>query len=313
MNFGELLKQAKDKSLSAFSQAAKVTQVATDAVSSGLGYAKEKLGATWLFGSTEQSDNFVEQFDEKHYFLVPFHLAECKYTLYSMRCLPKGTPPINDLPKRRVFHLPNDNAKATVEHLLTAQVRGQVETEKIKANAFGTHLVDLANEIDRIDSKMFNGVLLIGGLVALANPVTAAVLTAQAMVPSIGLLLSRYGLKFVGETANDQAVKKEIARAEAEVLKEFKAADTTSVQNPMLAQLDLALNTDVFEYDPMLDMQFDELSSTQNTRYRDLTRTVIVNSYSDILADKKSWKTASLGPEDIRWLEMLASTEHESR
>ncbi|MFK7820646.1 MAG: hypothetical protein AB8G99_18140 [Planctomycetaceae bacterium] len=305
MNFGELLNKAKDKSLSAFSHAAKVTQVATDAVSSGFGYAKEKIGGTWLFGSTEESNSFVEQFDEKHYFLVPYHLSECQYTLYSLRCLPKRVPPINDLPKRRLFHLPNENAKATVEHLLAMQARQQVETTQIKADAFGTKLVDLANEIDRIDSKMFNGVLLIGGLVVLANPVTAAVLTAQAMIPSVGLLLSRYGLKYVGESSNNRAVQKEIAKAESNVLKEFRAASTKSLQNPMLAQLDRALSTDVFEYDPMLDTKFDELTETEANRYRDLTRKVIVNTYGDLIDDKRSWAKADLGPEDIRWLKML--------
>ena len=310
MKFGELLRQAKDKSLAAFSQAADLTQAASEAVSSGLGYAREKLGATWLFGSTEQSDKFVEQFDEKHYFVVPYRLAESQYTLYSMRCLPTGVPPINDLPKRRVFHLPNENATATLEHLLVADARGKVETEEVKAAAFGTRLVSLANEIDVLDKKMFNGVLVVGGLVALANPVTAAVLTAQAMVPSIGLMLSRYGLKYAGETVNDRAVQKEIAKAEQDVLNEFKSANTTSVENPLLAQLDRALNTDVFEYDPMLDTEFDSISDSESNRFRDLTRRVIVNTYADILRDADKTERAGLGPEDLRWLQMLEAVEN---
>ena len=312
MKFGDLLQQAKDKSLLAFSQAAKVTQAATDAVSSGFGYAREKLGATWLFGSTEQSDEFIDQVDEKHYFVVPYRLAESQYTLYSLRCLPTGVPPINDLPKRRVFHLPNEHATAMLEHLLLADARDQVETEQIKANAFGTRLVTLADEIDRLDSKMFNGVLLIGGLVALANPVTAAVLTAKAMVPSVGLLLSRYGLKYAGEAANDRAVEKEVQKAEQNVLKEFRAADTTSIENPMLAQLDRALNTHAFEYDPMLDTEFDTLTDSETARFRDLTRRVIVNTYADILKDSERSELAQLGPEDVRWLQMLEAVEAES-
>lgn len=309
MNFSELIKQAKDKSLAAFSQVAVISKAATEAVSSGFGYAKEKLGNSWLFGSSEESDSFVEQFDEKHYFLVPYRLADCRYTLYSLRCLPTGVPPINDLPKRRVFHLPDANAMATLEHLLTSKARGQVQTEKVTAGAFGTRLVDLANEIDKLDSKMFNGVLLIGGLVALANPVTAAVLTAKAMIPSVGLLLSRYGLKYAGEAANDRAIEKEIRKAEKEVLAEFSGSNTTSVENAMLRQLDHALDTDVFEYDPMLDMQFDQLGDTDATRYADLTRRVIVNTYADLLRDDTNWSAASLGEEDVRWLQMLDSVE----
>ncbi len=305
MNFGELLNQAKDKSLAAFSQAAKVTQAATEAVSSGLGYAREKLGGSWLFGSTEESDSFEERVDEKHYFVVPYRLSNCRYTLYSMRCLPTGVPPINDLPKRRVFHLPDPSALATLEHLMTEQARDRVEATEVTKGTLGTRLVQLADEIDKLDSKMFNGVLLIGGLVALANPVTAAVLTAKAMIPSVGLLLSRYGLKYVGDAANDRAVEKEVRKAEQQVLTEFKEANTTSVHNPMLAQLDKALDTDLYEYDPMLDMQFDELTDTQGARYNKLTQRVIVNTYSLLLDEQNQWEAASLGPEDVRWLQML--------
>lgn len=309
MKFSELIQQAKDKSLAAFSQVAVVSKAATEAVSSGFGYAKQKFGSSWLFGSSEESDSFTEQFDEKHYFVVPYRMADCDYTLYSLRCLPTGVPPINDLPKRRVFHLPDANAVATLEHLLTSQARDQVETEKVTAGSLGTRLVDLANEIDRLDGKMFNGVLLIGGLVALANPVTAAVLTAKAMIPSVGLLLSRYGLKYVGDAANDRAIESEIKKAEQDVLAEFKGSSTTSVENAMLRQLDQALNTDVFEYDPMLDTQFDEIHNTDSTRYNNLTRKVIVNTYADILRDSTKWQAASLGDEDIRWLQMLDAVE----
>ena len=116
-------------------------------------------------------------------------------------------------------------------------------------------------------------------------------------------------MKYAGEAANDRAIEKEIRKAEKEVLAEFSGSNTTSVENAMLRQLDHALDTDVFEYDPMLDMQFDQLGDTDATRYADLTRRVIVNTYADLLRDNTNWSAASLGEEDVRWLQMLDAVE----
>src|SRR5262245_5819860 len=109
MDISKWINQAKDLGFSALSQA-------SEALGAGVGFVKAAVGQTWLYGSTESALSYDHnRVDEKHYFLVPDRRSDVGYSLYAMRCLPDGVPPINDLPKRRYFHLPNEHALPTVE------------------------------------------------------------------------------------------------------------------------------------------------------------------------------------------------------
>lgn len=306
MNFESLLNAARSTASGAFQSAAEVVETATSTFGSGLGYAKHAVASSWLFGSNETLNSVA---DEKHYFLIPYRLAECGYTLYSMRCLPEGVPPVNELPKKRVFHLPNEHASKMVEQMLLDEAAATVaarESEKQEKSS----LIDLADRIDKLDQKAFNGALLIGGLVALANPVAGGMLAAKAMIPSIGLLLTKYGLKQAGETLDERNLAGKIKRAEKGVLTEFHGTSTAQVVDPLLAQLDKALNTDAFEYDPLVDEPLeDEDEAVEDRGARLLTMRAIVNTYQELLSDQRLHSAAGLGPEDIRWLQYLATIQ----
>ncbi len=300
MDVTKLLKQATGMGWAGLTKA-------SEALGAGFGFIRQSLGATWLFASTETSSAYDEQLDEKHYFLVPYRLSEVGYSLYSMRCLPEGVPPINDLPKRRIFHLPSEHAKATVEHLLLEQAREAIPDADVDSTTLGNRLIGLADQIDQLDDKVFGGVLLIGGLVALVNPVAGAAVAAKALIPSFGMLLSKYGLKYAGESANDKKMEKQVRAAEKEVLRQFRGSDTSSLVSPLLGQLDHALNTTEFEYDPLLDGELNDAAFGEydQQRFSQLTCRAVANVYEDVLKDKKKWQPAQLGPEDVRWLKLL--------
>jgi len=308
MQITDWLKQATDLGWSAFTQATKT-------IGAGYGFVRESVGGLWLFGSTESSDSYDDQHvDEKHYFLIPFRASEMDCTLYSMRCLPTGVPPVNDLPKRRIFHLPSEHAGQAVEQLLKQQARDSLETAPADEKAVGSRLIGLADQVDRLDDKVFNGVLLIGGLVALINPLVGAGIAAKALLPSLGILLSKFGLKYAGESLNSWTLEKKIRSAEKDVLQQFRGADTESLINPLLVQLDRALETSEMQFDPLLDVDFEQADYGQRDQRRmiQLSCRAITNVYQDILADSSKWEAAQLGPEDIRWLELMqtmASTE----
>ena len=198
---------------------------------------------------------------------------------------------------------------ATVEHLLLAEARIAAEREQSEKGPVGDRLQDLADQIDKLDDRMFGGVLLIGGLVALINPVAGAAVAVKALVPSIGMLLSKYGLKYAGDTASAAELSVKIKSAEKEVLKQFRGSETSSIMNPLLGQLDLALGTSEFEFDPLLEFEPATVDFGEEDRERmlSLTYQAITNSYAAILSDKRSWTTAKLGPEDIRWLQLIAN------
>ncbi len=301
MDISKWIGQAKDLGYSALA-------MASGAVGAGLGYVKTAIGSAWLFGSTETSSSYDhDRFDEKHYFLIPDRLSEVGYSLYVMRCLPEAVPPINDLPKRRLFHLPNENALPTLEHILISDARKVAERESTTAHSFGARLHDIADQIDRLDGRMFQGVLLIGGLVALINPIAGAAVAAKALVPSIGLLLSKYGLQYVGDTTNARELGNRIRAAEKEVLQQFHDSGTDSIVNPLLCQLDRALETTDEAYDPILEFQVEELHFGERGKNRmlHLTCRAISNAYKELLSDPSAWERARLGPEDIRYLKMI--------
>lgn len=297
MDIHSLLNSAKSTASSFYSSASELVEATTNSLGSGLGYARQSLSSSWLFGSSEVVGT---EFDEKHYFLIPFRISEKGYSLYSMRCLPEGVPPINELPKKRLFHLPNEHAAQMVEILLRDEAADSARRNATDSPAAG-RLADLADQIDKLDQTAFNGALLIGGLVALANPVAGGILAAKAMVPSIGLLLTKYGLKQVGETVDQRALASQIKAAEKKVLAEFHGKQALQVVQPLLAELDKAINTSVHEYDPLLEGNaIDSADKVQSLAIKAIT-----NTYQETLNNPKSWDAAGLGAEDIRWLKML--------
>ena len=205
------------------------------------------------------------------------------------------------------LHLPNEHATATVEHIIAADARQKAETASPCSTAIGSRLNELADQIDRLDGKVFNGVLLIGGLVALINPLAGAAVAMKALIPSMGLILSKYGLKYAGDTATGMQTASRIKKAENDVLRQFRDANTSSLVNPLLSQLDRALETNESEYDPILTFDSNEISFGDQDRDRLLTLTyqAIANTYDDMIDAPDLWDSAQLGPEDIRFLKLI--------
>lgn len=69
----------------------------------------EKVEGLPFYASLQHIETETVQYDEKHYFVIPFYLSEHGFSLHTMRVLPNDVPEVNDLPKRRVFHFPNEH------------------------------------------------------------------------------------------------------------------------------------------------------------------------------------------------------------
>lgn len=219
----------------------------TGTFETGAGVLQGSLGGIPFFGATATSQFYDHtKFDEKHYFLIPDSASDDGYSLYVMRSLPAGVPPINDLEKRRLLHLPSDGALPMLEHIVVKDARYQASVEAVSNNFVTSNLNSLIDEIDKVDGKVFNGVLLLGGLIALANPLAGAAVALKAAVPSIGLTVSKYGLKAVSETATNMDVAQQIKRAEKDVKAQFKSAKTVSVINPLLHHMATRASLDMW-------------------------------------------------------------------
>jgi len=281
-----------------------LTVKVSDEFNSGIRIIKEVVGDLPVFVSSERTANFATLYDEKHYFVIPFALSEAGFTLHTMRCLPDGVPEINDLPKRRVFHLPNEHYEASLrQHMI--QSAQALSTEKMGESK--STLERLADDIDALDTKLTYGMLLIGGLTAIFNPLVGAGIAAKALLPGVGGLINKYGLRPFGQKMSRQQMEKEARNAAEMVIKQFSEANTHKVINPILQELELALRTTEAEHDPMLTPLFEQgsIPDLENERWRELTEKAIFHVYKDIYADQEQHLNAQLGPEDIRWFKAM--------
>lgn len=257
-----------------------------------------------FFISAERSDSYSDKhYDEKHYFVVPYRLSERGVALHSMRCLPNGVSELNDLPKRRIFHFSKELDEVLIRNALVNEAKQCAENRNDKVSS----LESLANDIDSLDKKLTYGMLCIGGLAAIINPAAGAGIAAKALFPGLGGLLAKYTLRPVGEKLTESQLKSEIKAAEKKVINDFESAETIKVINPLLQELELALNTDESEHDPLFDFNLGQLDIVEldGDRWRSLTVTAIKHLYQEVLNDKARHKDACLGPEDIRWLTIL--------
>lgn len=258
----------------------------TGTFDTGMGLIRSTLGDMPFIGATATSKVYDHtEFDEKHYFLIPDPKSQKGFSFYVMRCLPAGIPPINDLPKRRLLHLPNEHALPMLQNIVIEDAKQTVKSKPSQDSFIKENLTSLINEIDEIDDKAFKGVLLLGGLVALANPLAGGTIAMKAMVPALGLTLSKYGLQFASQTATNIEISNEIRRAEKDIKKQFKASSTISLINPLLHHLNHQTSSDMWMAELEL-FQFKcpdiDFSQADKRRLLELSRQAI----SDVIEDE---------------------------
>lgn len=273
---------------------------------SGIQSVSKMVGSLLLFGSTTSAP-VDQKYDERHYFLIPDRRSPDAYSLAILRSLPDGVPPINDLPKRRIFHLPNEHAQAMLRDLLIKQTQS---TELAKPNAhksLADRTREIADYIDALDDRIFGGFLLIGGLVALFNPVAGVAIAAKSLLPSLGLFATKYGLQFAGESLTQAELERKAKQAEKDVLQQFKGSNTITFTSPLLGIWDQALRTTESEFDPELQLNLylkTELSEEHRSWHK-LEATAILGVFQELTKSTIATHLASIGPEDMRFLAVL--------
>jgi hypothetical protein len=134
--------------------------------------------------------------------------------------LPEGVGPKNELPKRRVFHLPSGVSEERLEELLEQQIAGRKLASAEKGSDLADRVDEIAAEIDAKSNLVTGGLLLIGGAVAIANPVVGVGIAAKALLPGVGGVLSKFGAKALGGALRghkESKVEKEAEKAAGSV------------------------------------------------------------------------------------------------
>lgn len=276
----------------------------------GVGYITKSIGSLQLFGSTV-TDSADKKLDERHYFLVPDPRSEDGYSLVVTRLLPEGVPPVNDLEKRRFLHLPNSESAAMLRTLLVRRAQIDELAKPAEGKSMSDRARELADYIDAVDDKVFGGVLLIGGLVAIFNPLAGAAIAAKSLLPSLGILASKYGLKIAEESLSHANLKSKVRQAEKEVLSQFHGSETEQHVNEVLCVLERATRTTEEEFDPMLELHNllqTEMPDDQKSRIQ-LASAAVLNVFDSTLRSPNTASKLGLGAEDLRFLKLLQSLQ----
>jgi hypothetical protein len=259
-------------------------ELATSLGQSGIDYAQGLFRGIPLISSiTALSPPQLER-DEKHYLLIPCPNHSHGYTMFTKRVIPEGYGATNALPKTRIFHLPDQSGKEILEREFIAHA---LKNTEISDNSeFADRLDRLADEIDRETAKISGGLLLIGGVVALINPLIGVGIAAKALFPSVGSLASKAGFNFVSDKLrkNKQSSEQILIAKEAE--KDLKRLKPEIYHNPILQSIDALITNPQSDYDPLLSDK-NWIAEYACHRYFEITLDGIHHTYRDDLAKKQ--------------------------
>lgn len=272
----------------------------------GLENFRGQLGNIPFFSSVKIIEsNALKGRDETHYFLVPYRLAQSGYALFTQRVLPDGVGPSNALPKARIFHLPDEGAITTIEMLAADQIKEQ-KLENIDSSAPLADRLDLlAEEIDSQSNKITGGLVIIGGVVAIANPVLGLGIAAKALLPTVTSKLSKHGINHVSDWLRDRKVKSLEETASNAAQKEIKKLAPEIMSDPVLRLLEESLSTSDVSYDPSIPFA-SMMNTPDEAAATILTASAISQVYADCLVNNTTHTEAKLHPADLTWLNSLA-------
>lgn len=242
--------------------------------------------------------------DETHYFLVPFRASERGYALATTRVLPEGAGPENDLPKRRVFHLPAGVSEEALEEMLEEQLARRNRDRADGGSSAADRIDEIATEIDKKSNLVTGGLLVIGGAVAIANPVVGAGIAAKALLPGVGGVLSKFGARALSDSLRKRKQAKLEAEAEKQAGREVKRLRAEMHDNAVLSVLEEAVSTGDPGHDPAMAKL--EVDTPAEMRITAITAAAVREVYAEVL---KSWpegaEEARLHAADRDWLHSL--------
>ena len=213
--------------------------------------------------------------DITHYFLIPNIKDKNEYLLLTHREIPKNIEN-KKIIKKRMFHLSSEEKLDVLkEKFLEDETNKNIKTKTISDDASEV-LSSVANNIDKSNNLITQGLITIGSIACLVNPVTGIALIAGSFVPNItGEILSGFTKKAANLLKTEDNVK--ISKAEEKALKELQQIKPQIVFNTILFTIDKCLE-DV-DYNP-LNSIFDKVE------YSDLTIKVISSIYKEVLENE---------------------------
>lgn len=201
---------------------------------SGMKSVVEVFRGIPIFGSLSALSSAESERDETHYLLIPRLGDGTSFSIYSKRVLPEGIGAENSLPKARIFHVPDRSARSLLEQELVRKI----VSDGISVAGPKSELADLldrvADEIDRETNRVSGGLLLIGGVVALVNPLLGVGIAAKSVFPSLGAKVAKAGADLIGKKLRNWNHQRELASLEKVAKKDVERLQPELFENPIL-------------------------------------------------------------------------------
>lgn len=251
---------------------------------SGMKSVSELWKGVSVFGSIRALSTEDTDRDETHYLLIPVLSDPIQYAIYIKRVLPSGVGAQNSLPKARVFHLPEASAKDLLEQELVSKLIVERQIGQGGESDMADLLEKLADDLDRQTEKVSGGLLLIGGVVAVFNPLVGVGIAAKALLPSMGAKASKAGAGYVGEKLRSWQRSKDHVSTKKQVEKEVKKLKPEVFENPLIRSLDIIAMEHDDPIDPFLESSY-SVDAFEHFRYYAITLEGISEVYRPFLGE----------------------------
>ncbi|MEZ5301778.1 MAG: hypothetical protein R3F11_14170 [Verrucomicrobiales bacterium] len=292
--FQKLVERAKDAG-----------QLAADLASSGVKFLESNLASLRLFSSLSAMSSQEADRDETHYLLVPFAAADPPFALFTKRVIPEGHGATNELPKARLFHLPDPAARQALDAILLRETAAKKRAEIASEADLASRLDSLAEQIDKQTNLVSGGLLLIGGAVAFANPLVGAAIIAKSLLPSLGAKASKLGFNYVGGKLRKWHDWRADASAQSAARDEIKRLKPEIAINPLLKSLDVILASEDPKHDPFV-AEPSWVTAFERARDLAITAEAIRCIYAAELSRRAPSPDSRLHDLDLRWLRHVA-------
>ena len=220
---------------------------------SGLQSVSEMFGNIRIFSAVAATSTDQAEHDETHYILVPLLGTPRRYAVYTKRILPPDTGAVNSLPKARIFHVPDGAGRALLERELVEKMVIERLDPESGSSDFADALEKVADQIDSETEKISGGFLLIGGAVALLNPLLGLGIAVNGLLPAIGAKASKAGAEFVGNKLRDWNRSSSESKLRKSAHEEVRKLKPTIYPNPILRSLDAIASNPQTDFDPTFD------------------------------------------------------------
>jgi len=271
----------------------------------GRDFLESTLGRIPLFAGTRVYEMTAScEADETHYFLVPYRLSGDGYAFHIQRALPVGTGLVNSLPKRRVFHLPDPSGRDRLESLLQSALSSEALAGMPEGSDLADRLEGMAEAIDTQSSRVTGGLLIVGGMVAVANPLLGVGIAAKALLPAAASVATKGAVGYVSDKLRSREKQNRLEDAAEEAADEIRKLKPEIFENPLLRLLEQTVSTADPAHDPSLE-ELKILPSLPWMRVRGLTISAIAACYRDLLDDQAVCVRAALHEPDVQWLRAL--------